>query len=217
MEPIVSVLKIDVFVLGTFPGPKTWPRGTLLKIYPPDGDKFPDGSRPLLAVPLAVDEREGGTSKGPQYTLSTKDNATETAARIGKFIHSPNVVPGAPGTHLTIHFTPFVDSAKTTSMFDDRGGGLVILAEPITVGDSAHPTIGGDDVKFCGPVYISAAVGGVTDLEWPTDTYPNTFAYDKASIDNAYAGAPVYLSRTDGAGEAPSFRPAGSLPRERGD
>lgn len=199
MEPIVSVLKIDGFVLGTYPGPKTWPRGTLLKIFP-DGDKFPDGSSPLIAVPLAVDEREGGTSKGPQYTLSTKD--IRSAARIGKFIHSPNVVPGAPGTHLTIHFTPFVDSTKTTSISDRRRGGLVILAEPITVGDSAHPIIGDGEVKVCGPVYISAAVGGVTDLEWPTDTYSDTFAYDKASINNAYAGAPVYLSRTDGAGTA---------------
>ena len=199
MEPIVSVLKVDKFVLGPFPGPKTWPRGTLLRF---DRSPLPDGSKRLVAAPLAVNERESGGAEGPQYTLSTAD--IRGAARIGKFIHSPNVVPGAPGTHLTIHFTPFVDSAKTTSLSGYDGLGLAILAEPITVGDSAHPIIDDGKAKFCGPVYISAAVGGVTDLEWPTDTYPNTFAYDKASIDDAYAGAPVYLSRTDVAGRAAS-------------
>ena len=195
MEPIVSVLKIDGFVLGTFPGPKTWPRGTLLGI---GSEEFRDGSKGLVAAPLAVNEREAGGDEAAKFTLSTTDIGGD-AARIGKFIHSPNVVPGAPGTHLTIHFTPYVDSAKTTSISDMK---LAILAEPITVGDSAHPIIEDGEVKFCGPVYISAAVGGVTALEWPTDTYPNTFAYDKASIDNAYAGAPVYLSRTEGAGRA---------------
>ena len=59
MEPIVSVLKVDNFNLGIHPGPKTYPRGTLLRL---DSKELPDGGYALYASPLELTEHETGRS-----------------------------------------------------------------------------------------------------------------------------------------------------------
>ena len=128
------------------------------------------------------------------YQLSTVRPSERQSIRLGNFIHSPNSMPDVQSPNLVIHFTPYADANKLES-FNMR---LVILAEPITVGDSANPIVGHfdpphDKVAYSGPVYISAAVGGVVDLNWPFNEYPNTFKFDKPRINDAYAGKEVYL------------------------
>ena len=190
MEPIVSVLKVDKFHLGIHPGPKTYPRGTLLRL---DSGRVADGGYALSATPLGLLERETG-ERGGAYELSTMRPTGKQSMRLGNFIHSPNSMPGVQSSNLVIHFTPYADADKLET-FNMR---LVILAEPITVGDSANPIVGHlaspfEKIAYSGPVYISAAVGGVVDLNWPFDEYPNTFKFDKVRIDDAYAGKEVYL------------------------
>lgn len=194
MEPIVAVIRIDEFVLGANSAPKTWPRGTLLKIYP----RLNESDEPILTamgtpeiagMPVCCNEiTTGGSST--TYTLTTDDSSS--AKPIGRFVHPPNTRDATRGSENVIYFTPPTGVPKQSR--------YLILAEAITVGgpgDTARKikVTGAVELYSCGPKYVSAAIGGVVDLDWDFASYPQTLLVDK-SLDDAYAGSPVYIKET---------------------
>lgn len=215
MEPIVAVLRVDRFILGRIPGPKTWPTGTLIKIIPrvdSTGKEIrrPTGEQEIEAMPVCCAEYNG-TTTGPSYTLQASDDGG--ALPFGRFIHPPNTRGVTRGCENVIYFTPpvpyndlaDVDPAEALN----TGNRFVILAEPITVGGPGDvvtkSTIPYSDLELdsCGPKYLSAAVGGVVALDWDSYTYPNTLKLASeatgskaASLERAFAGSPVYIKQT---------------------
>ncbi len=193
MEPIVAVIRIDEFVLGANSAPKTWPRGTLLKIYP----RLNESGNPILTamgtpeiagMPVCCDEITVGTPS-TTYTLTTNPSS---AKPIGRFVHPPNTRDVTRGSENVIYFTPPKGVPKQSR--------YLILAEAITVGgpgDTARKIKVTRSVELysCGPKYVSAAIGGVVDLDWDFASYPQTLLVDK-SLDDAYAGSPVYIKET---------------------
>jgi len=210
MEPIVAVLRIDEFVLGSNPAPRTWPTGTVLKILPrfdARGNTIfrSTGEREIAAAPICCAEANGAADENinntiPTYTLTTEDTLGNLP--FGRFIHAPNCTERRYGNENVIYFTPPIPKEDYDGETALTGVRFVILAEPITVGGpgdvvlKSNITYGGASVNSCGPKYISAAVGGVVALDWDTEKYPNTLKNDNTNLKIAYAGSPAYIKMT---------------------
>ena len=211
MEPIVAVLRIDEFVLGSNPAPRTWPTGTVLKILPRfDARGNPifrsTGEREIAAVPICCAEANGVAAGNlPTYTLTTE---AANNLPFGRFIHAPNCTERRYGNENVIYFTPPIPRPDYNGETALTGVRFVILAEPITGGGpgdvvlKSNITYGGASVNSCGPKYISAAVGGVVALDWDTEKYPNTLKNDNTKLKIAYAGSPAYIKMEIDAGVA---------------
>lgn len=206
MEPIVAVIRVDEFVLGSNPAPRTWPTGTVLKILPRYDDRGnpifrSTGEREIAAVPICAAEASGvAAGNFPTYTLTTEANPAYLP--FGRFIHAPNCTERRYGNENVIYFTPPIPRPDYADEPARTGVRFVILAEPITVGGPGDVvlkpdiTYGGSSTHSCGPKYISAAVGGVVALDWDTEKYPNTLKNDNAKLKIAYAGSPAYIKMT---------------------
>lgn len=205
MEPIVAVLRVDEFVLGSNPAPRTWPTGTVVKILPRyDNRGNPifrsTGEREIAAMPICAAEASGvAAGNFPTYTLTTQ---AADSLPFGRFIHAPNCSERRYGNENVIYFTPPIPRPDYTGETALTGVRFVILAEPITVGGPGDVvlkpdiTYGGSSTHSCGPKYISAAVGGVVALDWDTEKYPNTLKNDNTNLKIAYAGSPAYIKMT---------------------
>lgn len=103
---------------------------------------------------------------------------------IGKFVQPPNCVDAYRGVKDVIHFAPENNNVRK----------LAILADPLTLPGSFDHENGTQGVNT---VFISAAVGGVVELDWGPQTGRN-LTRDTASLKaispTAVAGADVYVN-----------------------
>ena len=218
MEPIVAVLRIDEFVLGSNPAPRTWPTGTVVKIFP----RYDDRGNPIFA------------RRGERNCRNAHLRSEANAAASGNFnlhahhpgrrqlaiwpLYSCAKLLGAPVRQRERHLFHAAHSPSNNAGETARTGvRFVILAEPITVGGPGdvvlkpNITYGGSSDHSCGPKYISAAVGGVVALDWDTEKYPNTLKNDNTNLKIAYAGSPAYIKMTINPAMAQQTAATGSM------
>lgn len=111
-------------------------------------------------------------------------DGTGSAQHIGKYVHPPNCRDRQRAAKDVILFTP--DQSK--------GMKLAILADPLTLGSEYDSNQGSD---YYNRVFISAAVGGVVELDWGPHLNRG-LEYDNGTLtaasNDAVAGADVYIS-----------------------
>jgi len=165
------VVPLQVHFSRDSAAPVTYPTGTLVGISMER--RIPSNLDNTIPICRAIE----------QMKLTTDPT---DANHIGKFVQPPNCVDAYRGVKDVIHFTPEYTVAK-----------LAILADPLTLPGSFDYEKNGEVMNT---VFISAAVGGVVELDWGPQTGRN-LTRDTASLTarspTAVAGADVYIVDVD--------------------